>query len=117
MEVRNDSEKDKKIAKRLKILCKLVMFNSRKKVLAGVSSKILLLLGLIGVSSSQIVNWLDIPMNWIQNGLLMGGVLLISLDFFKGYLTKLADFFDKKAEYYTKSISEVKKEIKKGAYR
>lgn len=113
LEIRNDTEKDKKIAKKLKFYAGLLNLTPEEGLLAGLSSKVLLILGLIGISSSQIINWLNVPSNWIQNILLIGGFLLVLLELFKGYLTKLANYFEKKADYYSKSVSEVKKEIKK----
>lgn len=113
LEVRNDTEKDKKIAKKLKFYASLLSLTPEENLLAGLSSKTLLILGLIGISSSQVINWLNIPSNWIQNVLLVGGFLFVLLEFFKGYLGKLANYFEKKAEYYSKSVSEIKREIKK----
>ncbi|HJP17769.1 MAG TPA: P-loop NTPase fold protein [Nitrospinota bacterium] len=113
LEIRNDTEKDKKIAKKLKFYASLLSLTPEENLLACLSSKALLVFGLIGISSSQIISWLNIPGNWIQNALLIGGSLLVLVELFKGYLAKLANYFDKKAAYYSKSISEVKREIKK----
>lgn len=113
LEIRKDTEKDKNIAKKLKFYASLLSLTPEKNLLSGLSSKTLLILGLIGISSSQIINWLKIPTHWIQNILLIGGFLLVLIELFKGYLTKFADYFEKKAEYYSKSVSEVKREIKK----
>lgn len=113
MEVRNDTEKDKKIAKKLKFYASLLSLTPEENLLAGLASKTLLILGLIGIFSSQVINWLNIPSNWIQNVLLVGGFLFVLLEFFKGYLGKLANYFEKRAEYYSKSVSEIKREIKK----
>lgn len=111
--IRNDTEKDKKIAKKLKFYASLLSLTPAENLFAGLSSKALLVLGLIGISSSQIINWLNIPGNWIQNALFIGGFLLVLVELFKGYLAKFANYFEKKAEYYSKSVSEVKREIKK----
>ena len=113
LEIRNDTEKDKTIAKKLKFYASLLSLAPEENYFAGLSSKALLVLGLIGISSSQIIDWLNIPPNWVQNSLLIGGSLLVLLDVFKGYLSKIANYFEKKADYYSKSVSEVKSEIKK----
>jgi len=113
LEIRNDTDKDKKIAKKLKFYASLLSLAPEENLLASLSSKTLLILGLIGISGSQIIHWFNIPSNWVQNGLLIAGFLLVLLELFKGYLTKLASFFEKKADYYSKSVSEVKREIKK----
>ena len=113
LEIRNDTEKDKRLARKLKFYASLLSLTPEENLLAGLSSKALLVLGLIGISSSQIINWLNIPISWIQNILLIGGFLLVLIELFKGYLAKFANYFEKKAEYYSKSVSEIKKEIKK----
>jgi predicted KAP-like P-loop ATPase len=108
LEIRNDTEKDKKIAKKLKFYASLLSLTPAENLFAGLSSKVLLVFGLIGISSSQII-----PSNWIKNALLIGGFLLVLVELFKGYLAKFANYFEKKADYYSKSVSEVKREIKK----
>lgn len=113
IEIKNDTEKDKKIAKKLKFYASLLSLAPEEKYYVGLSSKAILVLGLIGISSSQIIDWLNLPPNWVQNGLLIGGSILVLLDLFKGYLSKVAHYFERKAEYYSKSVSEVKREIKK----
>lgn len=113
LEIKNDTDKDKKIAKKLKFYASLLSLAPEENLLASFSSKILLILGLIGITGSQIINWFNIPSSWVQNGLLIGGFLFVLLEFFKGYLIKLASFFEKKADYYSKSVSEVKREIKR----
>jgi len=113
LEIRNDTERDRKIAKKLKFYAVLLNLAPGEGLISGLSSRILLILGLIGISSSQIISWLHISTNWIQNILLIGGFILVLLELFKGYLTKLANYFEKKAEYYSRSVSEVKQEIKK----
>jgi len=113
LEIRNDTEKDKKIAKKLKFYASLLSLTPEENLLAGLSSKALLVFGLVGISLSQIISWLNIPINCIQNALLIGGLLLVLVELFKGYLSKFANYFEKKAEYYSKSVSEVKREIKK----
>lgn len=101
------------IAKKLKFYASLLSLTPEENLLSGLSSKTLLILGLIGISSSQIISWLKISTGWIQNILLFGGLLSVLVELFKGYLTKFADYFEEKAEYYSKSVSEVKREIKK----
>lgn len=113
LEIKNDTDNDKQIAKKLKFYASLLILAPEKNLLVGLPSKTLLVLGLVGITSSQIINWFSIPSNWVQNGLLIGGLVFVLLDIFKGYLIKLANFFEKKAEYYSKSVSEVKREIKK----
>ena len=113
LEIRNDTEKDKKIAKKLKFYASLLNLTPEENLLNVLSSKTLLILGLIGIFSSQIISWLNVSNDWIRNILLVGGSLLVLVELLKGYLIKFANYFEKKAEYYSKSVSEIKKELKK----
>lgn len=112
LEIRNDSVKDKKIAKQLKFYASILSLVPEKNLLSSLSSKTLLILGLIGITSSQIIGWLSIPNDWIQKILFVAGLIFLLVELFKGSLTKFADYFEKKADYYSKSIFEVKREIK-----
>src|SRR3989338_2206611 len=66
LEIKNDSEKDKKIAKKLKFYASLLSLTPEENLFNSLPSKTLLILGLLGISSSQIINWLKIPNDWIQ---------------------------------------------------
>jgi predicted KAP-like P-loop ATPase len=112
LEIRQDSQRDKNIAKKLKFYASLLSLAPEKKLFKGLFSKIILGLGLLGVSASQIVQWLNIPYHRIKYALFIFGFLLISIEIFKDYLSKFADIFEKKAEYSKKSVLEVKREIK-----
>lgn len=112
LEIRKDSQKDKKIAERLKFYASLLSLAPEKKLFSSLFSKTILGLGLLGVSASQIIQWLNIPNNWIKYPLFIGGILLILIEIFKDYLLKFAYFFEKKADYNQKSALEVKREIK-----
>ncbi len=101
LEIKNDTEKDLRIAKKLKFYANLIGLTPEKKQLSDLSSKSLLILGLIGISSSQIISWLNVPLHWIRNILLVVGILFVLIELFKDYLIKAANYFEKKAEYYS----------------
>jgi len=112
LEIKQDSEEDKKIAEKLKIYASLLSLTPDKSLFDNFYSKTILGLGLLGISASQIIQWLNIPYDWIKYTLFIGGFLLIIIEIFNGYLIKFADFFEKKADYNKKSVLEAKREIK-----
>ncbi len=113
LEIKQGSSKDKKIAEKLKLYAKLLSLTPKKETLNTLSSKILLGLGLIGISSSQIIQWIQIPANWIKYIVFGVGVLLFLVGLFKDFLLGLSDFFQQKYLANNKSITELKNEIKK----
>ena len=112
LEMRQESEEDKKIAEKIRIYASLLSLTPDKVLLGNFFSKTILGLGLLGISASQIIQWLNIPYDWIKYTLFIGGFLLIIIEIFKDYLIKFADFFQKKADYNKKSVLELKREIK-----
>ena len=112
LEIRQESEEDKKIAEKLKIYASLLSLTPDKGLFDNFFSKTILGLGLLGISASQIIQWLNIPYDWIKYTLFIGGFLFIIIEIFNGYFLKFADFFEKKADYNKKSVLEAKREIK-----
>jgi predicted KAP-like P-loop ATPase len=113
LEIKHGSSKDKKIAEKLKLYSKLLSLTPKRETLSILSSKILLGLGLIGISSSQIIQWLEIPANWIKYTFFGIGLVLFLVGLFKDFLLGLSDFFQQKYLLNKKSITELKNEIKK----
>ena len=113
LEIKHGSSKDKKIAEKLKLYSKLLSLTPKKETLSILSSKVLLGLGLIGISSSQIIQWLEIPANWIKYTFFGIGLVLFLVGLFKDFLLGLSDFFQQKYLVNKKSITELKNEIKK----
>ncbi|MCA9386287.1 NTPase KAP, partial [Candidatus Dojkabacteria bacterium] len=66
LEIKNDSSKDRKIAEKLKLYAQLLSLTPKREILNTLSSKILLGLGVIGISSSQVIQWLEMPNSWVK---------------------------------------------------
>lgn len=113
LEIKNADEQDKKIAEKLKLYAKLLKVIPEKKVLSDSSSKILFGLGLLSISTSQVIQWVNLSSEWIKYTTFGLGLLLFLLGLFKDFLLGLSDYFSQKAITSKKSISELKKEIKK----
>ncbi|CAG0971186.1 hypothetical protein METP3_01499 [Methanosarcinales archaeon] len=112
LEIRQESKDDKKIAEKLKFYASLLNLTPDKSIFNHFIPKAILGLGLLGISASQIIQWLNIPYDWIKYTLFVGGFLLIIIGIFRDHLIKFADFFEKKADYNKKSVLEAKKELK-----
>jgi predicted KAP-like P-loop ATPase len=113
LEIKHSSSKDKKIAENLKLYANLLSLAPKKETLNNLSSKILLGLGLIGISSSQIIQWIEIPTDWIKYIAFGIGLVLFLAGLFKDFLLGLSDFFQQKYLINKKSIIELKSKIKK----
>ena len=112
LEIRQESKDDERIAEKLKIYANLLSLTPDKGLFNNTFSKTILGLGLLGISASQIIQWLNIPYDWIKYILFIGGFSFIFIEIFNNYLIKFIDFFETKADYNKKSVLEAKKEIK-----
>jgi len=113
LEIINDDKIDQKIAEKLKLYAKLLHIVPEKKALSDLSSKILFGLGLLSISTSQIIQWTSLSLEWIKYIAFGIGLFLSLSGLFKNFLLGLSDYFSQKAITSKKSISELKKEIKK----
>ena len=111
LEIKNDDERDKKIAGKLKLYASLINLVPVETVSKKPLSKILLILSVTGIISSKSIELFEIPNNWISNVLLFGGVVLILLAILKNFLLKLGNYFQTKSDDSKKSALDVKKEI------
>lgn len=111
LELKLESDKDKKIAHNLRLYSKLLNLAPEKSVLKDLQSKIILGLGLVGISSIQLIQWLGIPQEWVKYILFSGGFLMVLIELFKGTLSKWAQVFEQQTK--EKTISELKNEIRK----
>ena len=112
LEIRQESDADKKIAEKLKIYASLLSLTPDKSLFDNLFSKTILGFGLLGISGSQLIEWFNVPYDWIKYILFISGFSLIFIEIFKDYLTKVSDFFYNKADYNKKSVIEAKSEIK-----
>lgn len=112
LEIRQESKQDIKIAEKLKFYASLLNLTPDKSIFDSLFSKTIIGLGLIGISASQIIQWLNIPSDWIKYTLFIVGFVLIVFEIFKDYFLKFADFFEKKSDYNKNSVLEIKREIK-----
>ncbi len=111
LKIRRDSAVDKKIADKLLYYSALINLTPEEGVITKLSSKFLLILGLLGISISQAVDWFNISEEWIKYASFAFGFTLIFIDIAKDYLTRLANFHKQRANYKKRSVKEFKNEI------
>lgn len=111
--IKNDTGKDKKIAKKLKYYASILNLVPDEHTIFNPKYKILLFLILLFPYLDRIIaNF--VTNKWIHDYVFpIFGIILIVLFFGKDFLQRFANYFEKKAEYCSKTVSEIKKEIKK----
>jgi predicted KAP-like P-loop ATPase len=112
LEIKNDDKKDKKIAEKLKLYAKLLQIIPEKKILSDLSSRIFFGLGLLSISTSQVIQWSGLSVEWVKYVIFGLGLILFLLGFFKDFLLGFSDYFSYRADTNKRSLSELKKEIK-----
>lgn len=111
LELKFDSEKDKKIAQKLRLYSQLLNFSPDKSLLIELQSKVLLGLGIVSISSSQISQWLGLSQGWINGIFFTFGFIFLLIELFKGTLSNVSEFFEHRSK--EKTIIELKEEIRK----
>jgi predicted KAP-like P-loop ATPase len=111
LEIKKDSLKDEAIAKKLRFYASVLNLTPDSKLFHDLFTKIVLGLGLLGISTGKVLEWLKVTNIW-NHVLFFAGLLLILAGIFKDSLLKLAEVFEKKTESNRKSVLEIKKEIK-----
>lgn len=110
LECKDESKRDAEIAKQFRYYASVLgLFPSQGNV--EKISKWIVLLGLIGVTSSQIMSWLN-AYPWINYILFLIGVILLLYEITNDFFIKLSDVFQKKSEYNKKTILEIKNNLK-----
>ncbi len=104
LEIKKDSENDKKIAEKLKFYSNLLNLTPDESLLKSIFSKTILVFGLLGISASQLIQWLNLPYGWIKYTLFIIGSSMILIEIFKDYLIKFIDF-SKKKQIIIKNLS------------
>lgn len=111
LEIKFESKKDKKIADKLRLYANLTKIIPEKQIVKDIYSKIILGLGLASISTSQIMQWLNISSHLSRVIFFIIGFLFIAIEMFKSSLLKLADFFDQKSKDNEKTILQLKNDI------
>ncbi len=109
---RKDSANDKILAEKIKQYSNLLNLVPEKSFFTNLSSKILLLLGMIGLSSSQILQWVGVNANNIKTILFSIGLFFIFIEFSRELLKNAASYLDYKINSNEKSVNTIREEIR-----
>ncbi len=111
LKIRRDCATDKKIADKLLYYSALINLTPDERFINKFSSKFLLILGLLGISISQAVEWFNVSEEWIKYASFAFGFTLIFIDIAKDYLTRLGNFHRRRSNYKKRSVRVFKDEI------
>jgi len=112
LEFKDEVDNDKKIAQKLRNLANILDLVPDTGSFSNYKSKLLAVIGLVGITSSQILASLDISKELINNLLLYGGISLVIIDVVKNYLKKILKYFEEKSTEKDKSALVLKKELR-----
>ncbi|WP_349346839.1 KAP family P-loop NTPase fold protein [Priestia megaterium] len=111
LKIQNDTLKDKQIAEKLKIYSDLLNLAPDKKTLKSNYDKLLIGVGLSGISLSTISSWIGIEISTMNHILLGLGVVLIFKELVQGALNRFYKFFDSKSKVNEVTAIDVKQQI------
>jgi predicted KAP-like P-loop ATPase len=112
LEIQNTSEKDTELADRLRSYSRLFGLIPEETFLSKVIEKGLIILGLLGLSTGQFLQWLNVNIGSAKNILFVAGIVLVIISSFRKSIDGLADYLEKKSIVKQKTVLSFKKEIK-----
>ncbi|MCZ0871261.1 P-loop NTPase fold protein [Peribacillus sp. AS_2] len=111
LELQNQTIKDKEIAQKLRLYSSLLNVIPNKTIIKTSYNKLIIGLGLAGISLSTLSKWLGISNSTLEILLFLAGAGLILTELTKETLTKLSGFFETRSITYEKTAIDVKQEI------
>lgn len=112
---KNKTEKDKEIARNLRLYSKLLDLVPEKSTYSLIKN-LFLILSLVGIGASRLVEMFNFQaetISSIKNIAFFVSIISILITFSKDILTKLADYFDGKWKFEEKSVLSLKKDLQK----
>jgi predicted KAP-like P-loop ATPase len=112
LEIQNSSEKDIELASKLRSYSRLFGLIPDAAGLAIIIEKSLIVLGLLGVSSGQILQWLKLDIGIGKIILFIAGIIFLILLFFSKAINGIADNLERRGFRKKKTVLSYKQEIK-----
>lgn len=107
LNIQNDSEHDKKLAKKISLYSDLLNIFPTTNNILSLSPLLTMILGVLGISISKLIDIFNISETVIQITFYVIGIISL----LAGLLKQVSNILIKKADVKIKSISEIKKEI------
>lgn len=111
LEIQNQTDKDKQIAEKLKLYSNLLNVLPDKKILKASYDKLVIALGLTGMSLNPISEWLGLTSNTLKTLLFIGGFGLVLTQLAQGALGNLSRVFEARSKTNEKTAIDIKGEI------
>jgi len=112
LSIQNASEKDIELANRLRAYSKLFGLIPDKETFTKIVEKTLVILGFLGISSGQLLQWLSFDIGRGKIILFVIGAILLGISLVNGIIEKIADYFEKRGVSTQKTVLSFKREIK-----
>ncbi|RKD71195.1 putative KAP-like P-loop ATPase [Sinobaca qinghaiensis] len=109
--IQNQAIKDKEIADKLKLYSNLLNMVPDKTVFKATYDKLIIGIGLAGISLSSIAEWIGVTNEVLKNILFISGAVLILGQLTRGALTRLSNFFGTRSKIREKTAIDYKAEI------
>ncbi|MCF7859867.1 MAG: KAP family NTPase [Candidatus Cloacimonetes bacterium] len=107
LNIKNDSEKDKQLAKKISLYSDLLNIFPSTKQIFSLSSLLTMILGILGVSLSKLIDIFNISETAIQGTFYILGIVSL----LAGLLKQVSNILIKKVDVKKKSISGIKNDI------
>ncbi|MGE1197488.1 KAP family P-loop NTPase fold protein [Priestia megaterium] len=111
LKIQNGTLKDKQIAEKLKIYSDLLNIVPDKKTLKSNYDKLLVGVGLSGISLSTISSWIGIGIGTMNHILLGLGIVIIFKEMVQGALSRGSKFFESKSKVNEVTAIDIKQQI------
>ena len=112
LSIQNASEKDIELANILRAYSKLFGLIPDKETFTKIIEKTLVVLGFLGISSGQFLQWLSFDIGRGKIALFVIGAILLGISLISGFIEKIADYFEKRGVSNQKTVLSFKREIK-----
>lgn len=112
---KSKTEKDKEIARKLRLYLKLLDLIPEKSGYSFIT-ELFVILGLFGIGASKLIEIFHIQagsISSIKNILFITGIICIVISIYKDFLKKLADYFDSNEKLNNTSVLSLKKDLQK----
>ncbi len=110
--VQNKSEKDIELANKLRSYSKLFGLIPNDDSLNKIIEKTLVLVGFLGISAGQILQWLNLDIGRAKMSLFVVGAVLLLLSLFSKVVEGIAEYLEKRGTANQKTVLSFKREIK-----
>lgn len=117
LEIQKNSEKDIELATRLRSYSRLFGLLPDEAAINKIIERVLIILGFLGVSAGQILQWLKLDIGVGKIILFVIGTILLAASLFSKVVDGIADYFENRGVANQKTVLSFKREIKESLFK